>query len=84
MSMTAKQWAEWDHTAAYLQALQYNANMCSHHASEMMDILTMMKERPVFVTLSEDAINSLGKQIDLLQASFQSAKTSYQKLPQTA
>lgn len=82
--MTAKDWQAWDHTAAYLQALQYQARMMQHHVSEMTEILTMMKDRPKFVTLTEEAMTALDKQLTNCQTAFRQVQEGFIKLPQTA
>lgn len=81
MPMSADQWRAWDHTAAYLQALQYQASMMTHHAREMHSVLEMMKERPNFVTLTEESLVTLGKQLDTLQTAYRIIAEGYANLP---
>lgn len=82
--MTPREWKDWDHTAAYLQALQYQARMMEHHAREMTEILAMMKDRPTFVTLTEEAMDALDKQLANCQTAFRQVQEGFIKLPQTA
>ena len=59
------------------------ANMASHHIDELRNILEMINERPPFLTMSQDAIDQLGRKLTAMQLSYAHIQEKLSTLPAT-
>ncbi len=81
---SSDRFAQWDHTAALLGAIERRASIMKHEAGEMQELLGELKERPDFLTECEDKMHTLEQDLSVLLAFTKACNEIFHKLPETA